>query len=78
MMERIDVIRERDNMYVDTMQEYYNSFGIEMIGPYQEWRKLSYEEAMALQELKAGGPSSTDCGSSGGGGRYCRHVQWRQ
>ena len=53
MMERIDVIRERDNMYVDTMQEYYNSFGIEMIGPYQEWRKLSYEEAMALQELKA-------------------------
>ncbi|MEP5567153.1 MAG: hypothetical protein ABJN62_04905 [Halioglobus sp.] len=53
MMERIGVIRERDNMYVDTMQEYYNSFGIEMIGPYQEWRKLSYEEAMALQELKA-------------------------
>ena len=24
-----------------------------MVGPYQEWRKLSYEEAMALQELKA-------------------------
>ena len=24
-----------------------------MDGPYQEWRKLSYEEAMALKELKA-------------------------
>lgn len=53
MLERIDTIRERDNMYVDTMQEYYNSFGVEMIGPYQEWRKLSYEEAVAQQELEA-------------------------
>ena len=53
MLERIGTIRERDNMYVDTMQEHYNSFGIEMIGPYQEWRKLSYEEAMALKELEA-------------------------
>jgi len=24
-----------------------------MLNPYQEWRKLSYEEAVALQELKA-------------------------
>ena len=53
MLERVRTIRERDHMYIDTMQEYYNSFGTEMIGPYQEWRKLSYEEAMALQELKA-------------------------
>ncbi|RLQ22330.1 hypothetical protein DWB85_08605 [Seongchinamella sediminis] len=53
MLERIGTIRERDNMYVDTMQEYYNAFGVEMIGPYQEWRKLSYEEAIALQELQA-------------------------
>jgi hypothetical protein len=53
MLERVRTIRERDHMYIDTMQEYYNSFGSEMIGPYQEWRKLSYEEAMALQELKA-------------------------
>ncbi|MEH6587274.1 MAG: hypothetical protein V7720_11995 [Halioglobus sp.] len=53
MLERIDTIRERDNIYVDTMQEHYNSFGIEMIGPYQQWRKLSYEEAVAQQELEA-------------------------
>ena len=53
MLERVRTIRERDHMYIDTMQEYYNTFGAEMIGPYQEWRKLSYEEAMALQELKA-------------------------
>ncbi len=53
MLERIRTIRERDHMYIDTMQEYYNSFGNEMIDPYQEWRKLSYEEAMALEELRA-------------------------
>ena len=53
MLERVRSIRERDQLFIDTMQEYYGSFNGEMIGPYQEWRKLSYEEAMALQELKA-------------------------
>ncbi len=53
MLERVRVIRERDHLFVDTMQEYYGTFNGEMIGPYQEWRKLSYEEVVALQELKA-------------------------
>jgi hypothetical protein len=53
MLERVRVIRERDHLFVDTMQEYYGSFNGEMIGPYQEWRKLSYEEVVALQELRA-------------------------
>ena len=53
MLERVRSIRERDQLFIDTMQEYYGNFNGEMIGPYQEWRKLSYEEAMALQELKA-------------------------
>ena len=53
MLERVRSIRERDHMFIDTMQEYYGNFSGEMVGPYQEWRKLSYEEAMALQELKA-------------------------
>jgi hypothetical protein len=53
MLERVRGIRERDHMFVDTLQEYYGSFSGEMAGPYQEWRKLSYEEAIAMQELKA-------------------------
>jgi hypothetical protein len=52
-MERIRSIRDRDNVFIDTMQGHYGSFNSEMLGPYQEWRKLSYEEAVALQELKA-------------------------
>jgi hypothetical protein len=53
MLERVRNIRERDHMFVDTLQAYYDEFDQEMAGPYQEWRKLSYEEAMALQELRA-------------------------
>ena len=53
MLERVRDIRERDHMFIDTMQEYHSDFNLQMIGPYQEWRKLSYEEAVALAELKA-------------------------
>lgn len=53
MLEWVRSIRDRDHLFIDTMQEYYASFNEQMIGPYQEWRKLSYEEAIALQELRA-------------------------
>ena len=53
MMERIRSIRDRDNLFIDTMQEHYDNFNHQMLDPYQEWRKLSYEEAVALQELKS-------------------------
>ncbi len=53
MLERIDAIRDRDQLYVDTLQEYYHNFNTQMYDPYQEWRKQSYEEAEALKELQA-------------------------
>ena len=53
MLEWVGNIRDRDHLFIDTMQEYYISFNEQMLGPYQEWRKLSYEEALALKELKA-------------------------
>lgn len=53
MLERVRSIRDRDMLFIDTLQEYFISFNEQMIGPYQEWRKLSYDEAIALQELKA-------------------------
>lgn len=52
MLERVRSIRDRDMLFIDTLQEYFISFNEQMIGPYQEWRKLSYDEAIALQELK--------------------------
>jgi hypothetical protein len=53
MLQRVRVLRERDHLFVDTLQEYYKGFSADMLGPYQEWRKLSYEEVIAYQELKA-------------------------
>jgi len=53
MLLRVRNIRERDHMFVDTLQEYYDQFDLQMQEPYQEWRKLSYEEAEALKEVRA-------------------------
>jgi hypothetical protein len=53
MLQRVASIRERDQMFIDTLQEYYKTFGTQMHDPYEEWRKQSYEEAVALEELQA-------------------------
>tara|TARA_R110000823_G_scaffold198080_2_gene329112 strand:- start:1592 stop:2821 length:1230 start_codon:yes stop_codon:yes gene_type:complete len=53
MLERVRQIRERDRLFIDTLQEYYSSFDTQMTGPYQQWRKLSYEEIIALEEVRA-------------------------
>lgn len=49
---RIERIRERDYLYIDTMQEYYDAFSLRMDKPYQAWRMNSYEELEAVRELK--------------------------
>jgi hypothetical protein len=49
---RVRQIRERDYMFVDTLQEYYASFVRQMEQPYLEWRRAYYEENKALQEVK--------------------------
>lgn len=53
MMQRIRTIRERDYLFIDTMQGYYDNFTREMHTPYQQWRSMSYKEAMALRELRS-------------------------
>jgi len=52
-LERINKIRQRDNMFVDTMQDYYVSFEDDMERPYREWRRMSYDETMALRQLRS-------------------------
>jgi hypothetical protein len=52
MLQRVRRLRERDHVFVDTLQSYYEGFSDDMYGPYQEWRKLSYQEVVAYQELK--------------------------
>ena len=53
MLGRVRDIRERNRLYVDTLQVYYANFDLQMLEPYQEWRRASFEESAALQELRA-------------------------
>lgn len=53
MIKRVKKIRERDHLFIDTMQEHYNAFNNQMSEPYQEWRKQSYSQVIALRELKS-------------------------
>lgn len=52
LMQRIRRIRERDYMFVDTLQDYYGSFVDKMEEPYLSWRSESYFETMALKETR--------------------------
>ena len=52
LLQRIQRIRERDNMFVDTLQDYYGSFVKKMEEPYTSWRSESYFETMALKDTR--------------------------
>jgi len=52
-LERIRDIRQRDNLYVDTVQDYYANYARQMRVPYDSWREQSYHATMALDELEA-------------------------
>ncbi|WP_371373044.1 hypothetical protein [Thalassotalea aquiviva] len=52
MMQRIKQIRERDYLFIDTLQEYYGSYAKEMQPPYKLWRKESYNEVVSLRNMQ--------------------------
>jgi hypothetical protein len=41
---RIELIRERDYAFVDTLNEHYALFSDNVAEPYQNWRRYSYDE----------------------------------
>lgn len=53
LMARIDKIRQRDYLYIDTMQDYYDRFSVQMHTPYQEYRASSYDAAVQARQLNA-------------------------
>ena len=52
MMERLLQVRDRDHMYVDTLNEYYEGFYNEMWPAYEEWRKANLTEQTAIRKIK--------------------------
>ena len=52
LLYRVRSIRERDFMYIDTVQDYYATYAREMRIPYDSWREQSYDATMTLRELQ--------------------------
>jgi hypothetical protein len=53
MLARIRKVREREYIFVDTLDEYFAEYQRSMYKPYQEWRHASYEEAISYRQLEA-------------------------
>jgi hypothetical protein len=51
MMEHLSQIRDRDYMFIDTVNEYYADLFVKMQEPYGSWRSFSYEEQLALDQV---------------------------
>jgi hypothetical protein len=52
-LQQVRQIRERDYVFVDTLQQYYASFVNRMEEPYKEWREGFYLESQNLKEVRA-------------------------
>ncbi len=53
MLQRVQRVREREYLFIDTLDEYYENYHRNMYGPYQGWRRSTYEEAIAYKLLRA-------------------------
>jgi hypothetical protein len=54
MLRRVSAIRDRDHMFVDTLNEFYSDFHARMDKSYDDWRGYSYEEQKALDAINRG------------------------
>jgi hypothetical protein len=52
---RVRKIRERDYLYVDTMQDYYDGFSQQMHLAYQDFRRSSYDSVVKARQLNSQG-----------------------
>ncbi|MBT7333998.1 MAG: hypothetical protein HN856_06440 [Gammaproteobacteria bacterium] len=53
MLKRVQRVREREYLFIDTLDEYYANFHRQMYPAYQDWRRASYDQAIAYKALQA-------------------------
>ena len=51
MLQRVNSIRLRDQMFVDVLQDYYRGFVSQMEDPYDAWREQSFTETTIIRQL---------------------------
>jgi hypothetical protein len=52
IMERLLQVREREYMYLDTLNKYFEGFYNEMWPSYENWRELNLTERRAIKKIK--------------------------
>lgn len=52
MVARIERIRERDNLLIDSLDQHYLAFHQGVDKPYSQWRAVSYQETINFRELQ--------------------------
>ena len=50
MLGRVRKVREREYLFIDTLDEYFHEFHDRMYPAYQNWRRATYREAIAYKE----------------------------
>ena len=52
MLDRVRKVREREYLFIDTLDEYFEDFSARMHPTYQDWRQATYSEAIAYREQR--------------------------
>ncbi len=52
MLQRIRKVREREYIFIDTLDTYYDDFHLRMYPAYQGWRGATYDEAIAYRNQR--------------------------
>ncbi len=51
MFDRTQRVRQRERLFLDTLDQHYAQFSTEAMAPYDSWREYAREEAIAVREL---------------------------
>jgi hypothetical protein len=51
MFDRTQRVRQRERLFLDTLDQHYAQFSTEALQPYDSWREYAREEAIAIKEL---------------------------
>lgn len=74
VMARVLRVRNAQFLFVDTLDQNYGAFYREVYPGYSQWRRLSFEERVALQELQTRGASDR----RGFGGMHDNYRNYRE
>lgn len=51
MFDRTQRVRQRERLFLDTLDQHYANFSAQAMAPYDSWREYTREEAIAVREL---------------------------